>query len=179
MGKGSFGKVFCVQKRTGPDAGSVYAMKTLRKEVLLRRGQLEHIRAERLILQAVHHPFIVSLKCAFQAPGKLYLVTDFCSGGELFFWLKRERIFSQARARLYAAELVLALGHLHSLDIVYRDLKPENILLDAEGHVKLTDFGLSKMDVSGAGPEGGTMTFCGTPEYLAPGACAGGVDEWC
>ena len=79
-----------------------------------------------------------------------------------------ERVFSQARARLYAAELVLAIEHLHSLDVVYRDLKPENILLDGDGHLKLTDFGLSKTDVAGAGPENGTTTFCGTPEYLAP-----------
>ena len=95
-------------------------------------------------------------------------MTDFCSGGELFFWLKRDRVFSQARARLYVAELILAIEHLHSLDVVYRDLKPENILLDGDGHIKLTDFGLSKMYVSGAGPENGTTTFCGTPEYLAP-----------
>ena len=93
---------------------------------------------------------------------------DFAAGGELFFWLKRERVFAQTRARVYAAELVLALEHLHSMDIVYRDLKPENILLDAEGHIKLTDFGLSKTQVTGFGPEGGTRTFCGTPEYLAP-----------
>jgi serum/glucocorticoid-regulated kinase 2 len=96
------------------------------------------------------------------------LVTDYAPGGELFFWLKRERVFSQSRVRLYAAELVLALEHLHSKDIVYRDLKPENILLDAEGHIKITDFGLSKGNVRGFGAEGGTNTFCGTPEYLAP-----------
>jgi serine/threonine protein kinase len=89
VGRGSFGKVFLAKKRTGADKGCVYAIKTLRKDVLLKRGQLEHTRTERLILQAVHHPYIVSLKCAFQNPEKLYLVTDFCSGGELFFWLKR------------------------------------------------------------------------------------------
>jgi serum/glucocorticoid-regulated kinase 2 len=115
--------------------------------VLLRRNQIEHTRSERAILEAVNHPFIVTLRYAFQTRDKLYIVTDFAPGGELFFWLKRDRVFSQARARLYAAELVLALEHLHSLDVVYRDLKPENILLDADGHIKLTDFGLSKMEV--------------------------------
>jgi len=95
---------------------------------------------------------------AFQTRDKLYIVTDYCPGGELFFWLKRDRVFSQARVRLYAAELILALEHLHELDIVYRDLKPENILLDADGHIKLTDFGLSKEAVTGFGREGGTKT---------------------
>ena len=95
-------------------------------------------------------------------------MTDYAPGGELFFWLKRDRVFSQSRVKLYAAELVLALEHLHDLDVVYRDLKPENILLDADVHIKLTDFGLSKEAVTGAGAEGGTLTFCGTPEYLAP-----------
>ena len=89
VGKGSFGKVYLVRKRAGKEKGAVFAMKTLQKDVLLKRGQLEHTRAERKILEAVHHPFIVSLKCAFQTPDKLYLVTDFCSGGELFFGLKR------------------------------------------------------------------------------------------
>jgi len=108
------------------------------------------------------------LKIVHGCPRTASRVADFASGGELFFWLKRERAFSQARVRIYAAELVLALEHLHAMDVVYRDMKPENILLDGEGHIKLTDFGLSKMQVTGFGPEGGTKTFCGTPEYLAP-----------
>jgi len=89
----------------------------------------------------------------------------FCGDFQLFFHLQRERTFPEAQARFYAAELLLALGYLHSLNIVYRDLKPENILLDREGHVVLTDFGLSKELLSGPDT---THTFCGTPEYLAP-----------
>ena len=89
VGRGSFGKVFLAQKITGADAGAQYAIKTLRKDVLHKRGQVEHTRAEREILSVMQHPFIVSLKCAFQTEQKLYLVTDFCPGGELFFWLKR------------------------------------------------------------------------------------------
>lgn len=89
-------------------------------------------------------------------------------GGELFFWLKKDRRFSEPRARLYAAEMTMALETMHAANIIYRDLKPENILLDADGHIRLTDFGLAKDKITGAGAEGGTRTFCGTPEYLAP-----------
>ena len=88
-----------------------------------------------------------------------------CRGGELFFHLKKMRTFPEDMVRFYAAELVLALSHLHSVDVVYRDLKPENVLLDEEGHIKITDFGLSKDEVADSN---GATTFCGTPEYLAP-----------
>jgi serum/glucocorticoid-regulated kinase 2 len=97
-----------------------------------------------------------------------YMVLNYRSGGELFFWLKRDRRFSENRSRLYAAEITCALEALHAYDIVYRDLKPENILLDAVGHIRLTDFGLAKGNITGPGADGGTKTFCGTPEYLAP-----------
>lgn len=96
------------------------------------------------------------------------MVLDYMAGGELFFWLKKDRRFSEDRCRLYTAEITCALEALHSNHIIYRDLKPENILLDAFGHLKLTDFGLAKGEITGAGAEGGTKTFCGTPEYLAP-----------
>lgn len=157
-----------VRRKGEEDSSQVYAMKTLNKKVLLQRSQIAHTKTERAILQQIDHPYIVSLRYAFQTPVKLYLVTDFAAGGELFFWLKKDRRFSQTRARLYTAQIALALEHLHAHDVIYRDLKPENILLDGEGHIKVTDFGLSKANVTGAGAEGGTKTFCGTPEYLAP-----------
>ncbi|EQC35786.1 AGC protein kinase [Saprolegnia diclina VS20] len=165
LGKGSFGKVMMVRKK---DTQKIYAMKTLRKAALIKRNQLGHTKTERNILQTIKHPFLTTLSYAFQTPEKLYLVMDYCSGGELFFWLKKDRRFSQSKARLFAAEILLALEELHNHDIIYRDLKPENILLDSEGHIRLTDFGLSKEAVTGAGAVGGTKTFCGTPEYLAP-----------
>jgi len=101
------------------------------------------------------------------------------AGGELFFHLKNERRFSESRARMYTAEIALGLGHLHSRNIIYRDLKPENILLDSAGHIRLTDFGLSKRYEDGAQAQ----TFCGTPEYLAPEVITGvghgkEVDWW-
>ena len=103
---------------------------------------------------------------AFQSKDKLYFVLDYCAGGELFFHLGKEGRFSENRARFYAAEIILAISYVHSLDIIYRDLKPENVLLDAQGHIRLTDFGLSKEGISNS--SSGANSFCGTPEYLAP-----------
>ena len=148
-------------KRTG----EVLAMKVLHKDAVLQRNQMEHTKAERHILQAVQHPFLVGLRYAFQNEAKLYMVLDYLNGGELFFHLKQARRFDEPRARFYTAEITLALGHLHSLGIIYRDLKPENILLDSEGHLRITDFGLAKEEIS---DNNSAQTFCGTPEYLAP-----------
>ncbi|GMH97919.1 hypothetical protein TrST_g4424 [Triparma strigata] len=166
LGKGSFGKVMLVKKKGGDD--TLFAMKTLRKAALIKRNQLLHTATERNILQNIQHPFLVNLIYAFQSDDKLYMVLDYMGGGELFFWLKKHRRFSEARAQLMGAEITLALGALHAGNIIYRDLKPENILVDLEGHIRLTDFGLSKDGITGPGAEGGTKTFCGTPEYLAP-----------
>ena len=129
---------------------------------------MTHTKTERMILQTMQHPFLMTLQFAFQSEDKLYMVLEYMKGGELFHWLRQAKRFTEDRAKLYGAEILLALAHLHSHDIVYRDLKPENILMDEDGHLRLTDFGLSKESVSGAGAEGGTKTFCGTPEYLAP-----------
>jgi len=145
--------------------GKVYALKMLRKEHVVKRNQVEHTKAERSVLETVSHPFIVDLVFAFQTPKKLYIVLEFCQGGELFYHLSRAGRFSEGRCKFYAAEILSALAYLHSLDIIYRDLKPENILLDGDGHVKLTDFGLSK---EGVKDNVSASTMCGTPEYLAP-----------
>merc|ERR1719230_1407385 len=126
----------------------VYAMKMLRKEHVVKRNQVEHTKSERQVLEAASHPFIVTLHYAFQTPKKLYMVTEYCPGGELFFHLSRAGRFSEARCRFYTSEILLPIEYLHSLDIIYRDLQPENVLLDGSGHVKLADFGLSKQDVA-------------------------------
>jgi serum/glucocorticoid-regulated kinase 2 len=167
LGKGSFGKVMLVKKKDDPK-GTLFAMKTLRKTALAKRNQLAHTSTERLILQTIQSPFLVHLEYAFQTPDKLYMVLDYMGGGELFFWLKKDKKFSEVRARLYAAEIACGIAALHAADIVYRDLKPENLLLGLNGHLKLTDFGLTKPNITGPGADGGTKTFCGTPEYLAP-----------
>lgn len=166
LGKGGYGKVFQVRKTTGADANSYFAMKVLKKASIVRNQKdTAHTRAERNILEAVRHPFIVELVYAFQTGGKLYLILEYLSGGELFMHLEREGIFLEDTACFYLCEIILALEHLHNLGIIYRDLKPENVLLDAQGHVKLTDFGLCKEHIQ----EGiVTHTFCGTIEYMAP-----------
>jgi len=164
LGKGSYGKVMLVTMK-GDTKTSVYAMKMLRKEHIVKRNQVEHTKSERSVLEAVNHPFIVTLHYAFQTPKKLYVVLEFCAGGELFFHLSQAGRFSQGRCRFYASEICLALDYLHGLNIIYRDLKPENLLLESEGHCKITDFGLSK---EGIMDNISAKTVCGTPEYLAP-----------
>jgi len=165
IGKGTFGQVFQVRKR---DTRRIYAMKVLSKKVIVQKKEVAHTLGERNILvrtAMADSAFIVGLKFSFQTPSDLYFVTDYMSGGELFWHLQREGRFQEGRAKFYIAELILALQHLHEHNIVYRDLKPENILLDANGHIALCDFGLSKANLT---ENATTNTFCGTTEYLAP-----------
>ncbi|XP_069478965.1 ribosomal protein S6 kinase alpha-1 isoform X4 [Ambystoma mexicanum] len=164
LGQGSFGKVFLVRKITPPDNGHLYAMKVLKKATLKVRDRVR-TKMERDILADVNHPFVVKLHYAFQTEGKLYLILDFLRGGDLFTRLSKEVMFTEEDVKFYLAELALGLDHLHSLGIIYRDLKPENILLDEEGHIKLTDFGLSKEAID---HEKKAYSFCGTVEYMAP-----------
>ncbi|KAK3382895.1 serine/threonine-protein kinase sck1 [Lasiosphaeria ovina] len=165
IGKGTFGQVYQVRKK---DTKRIYAMKVLSKKVIVQKKEVAHTVGERNILvrtAMADSPFIVGLKFSFQTPSDLYLVTDYMSGGELFWHLQKEGKFEEKRAKFYIAELILAIQHLHQNDIVYRDLKPENILLDANGHIALCDFGLSKANLT---KNDTTNTFCGTTEYLAP-----------
>jgi len=166
LGKGGYGKVILVRKRNDPDKGKLFAMKSLKKATIVtNQKDTVHTKAERNILEQVTHPFIVELRYAFQTNGKLYLILEYCQGGELFMLMERQGNFLEPMAKFYLAQITLALGHLHSLGIVYRDLKPENILLDKTGNIKITDFGLCKESVF---DEDTTNTFCGTIEYMAP-----------
>ena len=175
IGQGSFGKVYLVRRKYGESSDDfknkeksrqVWALKILNKRQLLKAKQIEHTRTERRVLGQLNHPFLVKMSYAFQTYESLYIVMEYANGGELFYHLKKERKFSEERARFYGAEIVLALAYMHSKKVLYRDLKPENVLLDRQGHIKLTDFGLSKDEV--VNYRGKTYTFCGTPEYLAP-----------
>jgi len=127
---------------------------------------IRYAQTEKNVLAQVNHPFIVKLHYSFQSGENLFMVLDFCPGGDLGQALQAETRFTEARAKIYISEILLALEELHKRDIIYRDLKPDNILLDAEGHAMLTDFGLSKEDV----PEylNGAKSFCGSVAYLAP-----------
>uniref|UniRef100_A0A4W6D120 Ribosomal protein S6 kinase beta-2 n=1 Tax=Lates calcarifer TaxID=8187 RepID=A0A4W6D120_LATCA len=166
LGKGAYGKVFQVRKVQGAQMGKIFAMKVLKKaKIVCNAKDTAHTRAEREILETVRHPFIVDLLYAFQTGGKLYLILECLSGGELFMQLEKEGIFMEDTACFYLGEITLALGHLHSNGIIYRDLKPENIMLNHQGHIKLTDFGLCKESIHDGTV---THTFCGTIEYMAP-----------
>jgi len=158
-----------VKKKEDPE-NTLYALKSLKKADLVKAHQVEHTTTERYVLEQVHSPFLVHLSFAFQTSEKLYIVMDYLTGGEIFFWLKRGR-FTEGRSKLYMAECVLAIEALHDKDIIHRDLKPENILLDKEGHIKIVDYGLAKGGITSSGGDDNgvkTKTFCGTPEYLAP-----------
>ncbi|XP_015440462.1 PREDICTED: RAC serine/threonine-protein kinase isoform X2 [Dufourea novaeangliae] len=162
LGKGTFGKVIlCREKATG----HLYAIKILRKEVIIRKHEVAHALTENRVLRTTNHPFLISLKYSFQTADRLCFVMEYVNGGELFFHLKRTRRFGEDRTRFYGAEIISALGYLHSQGIIYRDLKLENLLLDKDGHIKIADFGLCKEDITYGRT---TKTFCGTPEYLAP-----------
>ncbi|KAL6051712.1 putative Proliferation-associated serine/threonine protein kinase [Balamuthia mandrillaris] len=175
LGVGAFGKVVMVKKK---DNNQIYAMKVIHKEdVAISERSIRNLRSERDILTN-DHPFLVHLHFSFQDENNLYLVMDYISGGDMFFHLRKHHRFSQKATQLFAAEILLALEHLHSFGIIYRDLKPENVLFDREGHVCLTDFGISKKL-----EEQKTKTLCGTPSYLAPEILKGqeygeSVDWW-
>ena len=180
LGKGGFGTVLLVKQRC---TGRLYAQKQFKKaSLVVHKRVVEQTKTERNILESVNrHPFVVKLFYAFQDHEKLYLILEYAQGGELFHHLAMERMFPEETAAFYMAEIVMALEHLHSnLGVIYRDLKPENCLLDAEGHLLLTDFGLSKVAVEG---EGRAKSFLGTIDYMAPEVVAGheygmAVDWW-
>jgi protein kinase A len=174
LGTGTFARVCLVRPSHGTEAdrSKVFALKILRKTEVIKLKQIDHVRHEREILADVSgHPFITNFIASFSDRDFLYLLLDYIPGGELFTYLRKFRRFDEEMARFYAAEIVLVLEYLHEAQggIAYRDMKPENLLLDAEGHIKLVDFGFAKR-LGNNNDEHAveTYTLCGTPEYLAP-----------
>ncbi|KAM3402161.1 hypothetical protein ACQJBY_006232 [Aegilops geniculata] len=141
IGKGAFGEVrICREKTTG----NVYAMKKLKKSEMLRRGQVEHVRAERNLLAEVDHHCIVKLYCSFQDNEFLYLIMEYLPGGDMMTLLMRKDTLTEDEARFYVGETVLAIEAIHKHNYIHRDIKPDNLLLDRYGHLRLSDFGLCK-----------------------------------
>jgi serine/threonine protein kinase len=181
LGKGAFGTVHLVKQHA---TGRLYAQKQFRKASLtVHKRLVEQTKTERVILESVNrHPFVVKLFYAFQDHERLYLILEYAQGGELFHHLELERMFTEEVAAFYMAEIVLALEHLHhNVRVIYRDLKPENCLLDSEGHLLLTDFGLSKVALEEE--DSRTNSILGTIEYMAPEVVQGiaydfSVDWW-
>ena len=161
LGQGSFGVVYKARKKTSSE---VFAMKCLSKAKLRKQRQLKYAISECKIMKILKHPFVLQMFYAFQTPQSLYLVIEYCPNGDLLKLVHKNSKVSEDIVRFYAAEIVLALEYLASLDIVYRDLKPENVLIDNEGHAKLADFGLAKEDIT----NNPAMTMAGSPAYLPP-----------
>ena len=140
-------------------------MKILNKKQIMGMNLVKYAKTERDVLTYIQHPFIISLQYAFQTPEKLFLLLDYAAGGNMSRTLLKDKKFTEERARMYLAEILLALEDLHKQNIIYRDLKPDNVVFDAQGHAMLTDFGLAKENMG----EGKIAdSFCGSPAYLAP-----------
>nr|GLL21071.1 probable serine/threonine protein kinase IRE [Ipomoea trifida] len=204
ISRGAFGRVFLAKKRA---TGDLFAIKVLKKSDLIRKNAVESILAERDILISVRNPFVVRFFYSFTCRDNLYLVMEYLNGGDLFSLLRNLGCLDEDMVRVYIAEIVLALEYLHSLNIIHRDLKPDNLLIGPDGHIKLTDFGLSKVglinstdDLSGSsgsallgnGKLNAQSSFkrekqqkdsvVGTPDYLAPeillGVGHGATADW-
>ncbi|CAH2319994.1 kinase C zeta type isoform X1 [Pelobates cultripes] len=178
IGRGSYAKVLLVRLKKNDQA---YAMKVVKKELVHDEEDIDWVQTEKHVFeQASNNPFLVGLHSCFQTPSRLFLVIEYVNGGDLMFHMQRQRKLPEEHARFYAAEICIALNFLHERGIIYRDLKLDNVLLDAEGHIKLTDYGMCK---EGLGPGDTTSTFCGTPNYIAPEILRGeeygfSVDWW-
>jgi ribosomal protein S6 kinase alpha-5 len=168
LGKGGGGKIYLARKLRGVDEGMLYAVKIITKKNFCTNKGIENLKTERSVLEQVsNRPFLANLHYAFQNPTKLFLVMDFAPSSDLFTQMTNtvNFKFSEEQARFYLAEIIIAIEQLHKMRIIYRDLKLENILVDSEGHIVLTDFGLSKQLTKRSRR---TYTFCGTLDYMAP-----------
>ncbi|EGR30693.1 protein kinase domain protein [Ichthyophthirius multifiliis] len=163
IGEGKFAKVLlCRHKITGKH----YAMKILSKQYTKKRQYQGRVFQEKnALISCKSNQFITNLHYTFQTSSKLFLILDYCPGGDLFNFLQKKVFFNESEARFYISQIVLALEFLHNNSIIYRDLKPENILIDKNGYIRLADFGYSKQHMD---DNVTTNSFCGTFQYMAP-----------
>ncbi|KAJ3154550.1 camp-dependent protein kinase catalytic subunit [Geranomyces michiganensis] len=159
LGQGAFAKVYLVKRNVD---GKLFALKSMRKDNVVKMQQVQHVQNERHLMENLRNPFLVGLEATFQDSQHIFMIIDYMPGGDLFSQIQRLNHLDEPLARFYATEVAMALSYLHSENIVYRDLKPENVLLDVNGHAKLGDFGFAKVI------DGTTKTFCGTPSYIPP-----------
>ena len=161
LGKGTFGKVYLTKLRSND---KLYAIKSMRKDILIETDQVESTKLERDILLRCNHPFLLGMDFVFQNDLRIYFVMPFVKGGELYLHFAKNKRFPEEAVKFYAIQIILAIGYLHEQGIAHRDLKLENILIDEDGYLKIIDFGLAKIIKD----EEEAMTFWGTPEYIAP-----------
>ncbi|KAL3763492.1 hypothetical protein ACHAW5_010884 [Stephanodiscus triporus] len=178
LGVGAFGRVKLVKVKTEkvPKDGNpnqTFALKCLAKGGIVDNGLQSHVVNECNIMKELNHPFILKFYGAMQDEHNVYFLLEILLGGELFRALRREGKFQEIWSRFYAASVILAFCQIHSKKIVYRDLKPENLVMDAQGYLKIIDFGLAKK-LNG----GKTWTLCGTPDYLAPEVILNEGHDW-
>lgn len=161
LGVGAFGKVYLTELQMNMQ---LYAIKTIRKDVLIETDQVESVQLERDILLSCDHTFLCGMDLVFQDEFRLYFVMPFIRGGELYKHFQQRRYFLETETKFYAMQIIMAIGYLHQKEIAHRDLKLENILVAEDGYLKIIDFGLAKM----LKPDEETTSFLGTPEYIAP-----------
>ncbi|CAG9319493.1 unnamed protein product [Blepharisma stoltei] len=162
IGKSEFSTVYLVKKK---DTGVLYALKSILKDALSKQNYTKYAVSEANILKSISFPYIIKLEYSFQSERSLFLVMEYCSNGSLSNLLKKIHYISERIAKIWAAELVVAIKHLNRNNVVFRDLKPENILFDSNWRIKVSDFGLAKGNVQN---EDTTSSFCGSPAYFSP-----------